>query len=393
MLRTRQNELMEKVNEQEKQLKTFRGSREEINNDLHQIDIRVAGFDSESQSITTRISEDYDLDVKTVDVGNPDETLSREEASRRQHELKDLLKNFGAVNLLALEEYKTASEREAFLGVQLADLGSAKSDLQATINKINQTARELFEDTLAKVRINFKKLFTELFTGGEADIYLKDPSDPLESDIEIFARPKGKKLVSITMMSGGERALTAISLLFSLYMVKPSPFCILDEIDAPLDDANCRRFLKIIDTFSDQTQFIMITHNKITMEASHNLYGVTMEQLGISKLVAVKFNEVHEDGSFELEQSREPLLESVPETIIDEFSLEEELVSEDDNGNGNGHGNGNGKKDHEPVEELVDFPIEDIEIVSSPDELSTNIVNRVAETISTIADEDAEIQE
>jgi chromosome segregation protein len=154
----------------------------------------------------------------------------------------------------------------------------------------------MFNETFAKVKTNFQRLFVELFTGGEADIFLEDPSNPLESDINIIARPRGKKLLSITMMSGGERALTAISLLFSLYLVKPSPFCILDEIDAPLDDANCRRFLNIIDSFSHQTQFIIITHNKITMEMANNLYGVTMEQAGISKLVAVRFTDAKEDS-------------------------------------------------------------------------------------------------
>jgi chromosome segregation protein len=130
---------------------------------------------------------------------------------------------------------------------------------------------------------------------------LETPDDPLESNIEISARPRGKKLLSITMMSGGERALTAISLLFALYLVKPSPFCILDEIDAPLDDANCHRFLKIIKKFSGQTQFITITHNKITMEAADNLYGITMEQPGVSKLVAVKFSENNGNGDNDAE--------------------------------------------------------------------------------------------
>ncbi|MFQ5608264.1 MAG: AAA family ATPase, partial [Candidatus Zixiibacteriota bacterium] len=169
--------------------------------------------------------------------------------------------------------------------------------LQSTINKINKTARELFAETFDKARENFRNVFTELFDGGECDIRLSDPSDPLESDIEIIARPKGKKLVTITQMSGGERALTAISLLFSLYLVKPSPFCILDEIDAPLDDANCHRFLRLIRRFSGQTQFIVITHNKITMEAADTLYGVTMESLGVSKLVSVHFTEDGEGGA------------------------------------------------------------------------------------------------
>ena len=149
-------------------------------------------------------------------------------------------------------------------------------------------------------RNNFRGLFVELFNGGEADIRLVDPDDPLESDIDITARPGGKKLLPITMLSGGERALTAIALLFSLYLVKPSPFCILDEIDAPLDDANCHRFLKIIRNFSKNTQFVIITHNKITMRTANNLYGVTSGAAGhISKLVAVRFAE-SDDGEGEL---------------------------------------------------------------------------------------------
>jgi chromosome segregation protein len=153
----------------------------------------------------------------------------------------------------------------------------------------------MFQETFAQVKINFRNLFIELFTGGEADLRLEDPTNPLESNIEIIARPRGKKLLSITMMSGGERALTAISLLFSLYLVKPSPYCILDEIDAPLDDANCKRFLKMLDSFSAHTQFVAITHNKITMEAAKNLYGVTMVQPGISQLVGVRFSDITQD--------------------------------------------------------------------------------------------------
>jgi chromosome segregation protein len=234
------------------------------------------------------------VDINTVEPTRPDEKIADDQARQYLQEQKERLKKFGAVNLLALEEYETASEREKFLSEQLNDLDTAKRDLQTTITKINQTARKLFFETFGQVRENFQKLFVELFSGGEADIRLEDDSDPLESNIEIVARPRGKKILSITQMSGGERALTAISLLFSLYLVKPSPFCILDEIDAPLDDANCHRFLKIIKKFSDQTQFITITHNKITMEAADNLYGITMEQPGISQLVAVKFTEEDE---------------------------------------------------------------------------------------------------
>ena len=200
----------------------------------------------------------------------------------------------------------------------------------------------------AKHGVSFEEA-SELFSGGEADIRLTDPSEPLESDIDIIARPRGKKLISITMMSGGERALTAISLLFSLYLVKPSPFCILDEIDAPLDDANCHRFLKIIRTFSAQTQFIIITHNKISMEASHNLYGVTMEQFGVCKLVAVRFTD------------NEPLETS--EGLLDVETPEEEPVVE-------------------PVAEVPQDAPEEIDIPQSPEELPSRVVERLGQPVA-----------
>ncbi|MFQ6007612.1 MAG: chromosome segregation protein SMC [Candidatus Zixiibacteriota bacterium] len=294
-LRARQSELLERISTKEEQLKDVRSERDHLSEQIHQLDIRLATLESESNAVFDRIHNEYDVDLRSIEIEKPDEKLSKEEAQRHVLAQKEALKKFGAVNLLALEEYRTASERERFLREQLQDLSNAKNDLQTTITKINQTARTLFTETFDQVRRNFNELFVELFSGGEADIYLEDPSEPLESNIEIIARPGRKRLLSINQMSGGERALTAIALLFSLYLVKPSPFCILDEIDAPLDDANCRRFLKIINRFADHTQFVIITHNKITMEAADNLYGVTMEQPGVSKLVAVKFADVHRD--------------------------------------------------------------------------------------------------
>ncbi len=378
-LRERQNSIIERVAGKEKELRETRSEKETINDSSHQIDIRLNTLESESATISERINEEYTLDIRTVEVSNPDETMESKEASKHLHEIKEQIKKFGAVNLLALEEYKTASEREEFLGEQLRDLSTAKKDLNDTISKINVTAKELFEKTFEQVKINFKNLFTELFTGGEASISLTDPSDPLESDIEIIARPRGKKLISITMMSGGERALTAISLLFSLYMVKPSPFCILDEIDAPLDDANCRRFLKIINTFSRQTQFILITHNKITMEASHNLYGVTMEQFGISKLVGVKFSE------FEPQDMNENNL------IIEKAELEQEqadmineFTPEPHEGNGNNGNNGNNGHKETTSEKVVEEEpeVDDSSIPKTVEELPEKIAERLSETVS-----------
>ena len=169
-----------------------------------------------------------------------------------------------------------------------ADLTSARAQLLEAIEKINVTASQLFSDTFVKVQEHFRDIFKTLFEGGDAELRMVG-EDPLECEIEIAAKPRGKHLQSITLMSGGERALTAIALLFAIYLVKPSPFCLLDEVDAPLDDANVDRFLSMLERFSSRTQFIVITHNKRTMEAARSLYGVTMEELGISKLVSVRF--------------------------------------------------------------------------------------------------------
>jgi len=299
-VRERQAEAQTRTSSKEKLIKEIRERRDTVNEQAHTLDIRLNTVDSESKGLSEKLLDEYQVDVVSIEVPCPDAEMSEEQARDYLHQQKDLLRKFGAVNLLALEEYRTTSEREKFLDEQLADLTSARDDLQTTIAKINQTAKQLFMETFAKAKDNFKALFQELFSGGEADITLENPDDPLESNIDIIARPRGKKLLSITMMSGGERALTAISLLFALYLVKPSPFCILDEIDAPLDDANCHRFLKIIRKFSNQTQFITITHNKITMEAADNLYGITMEQPGVSKLVAVKFTDTRGEGNSEV---------------------------------------------------------------------------------------------
>lgn len=299
-LRAEQGDIQKRVNEHEEQLQRARNDKDTVSDQTHQLEIRLNTLDSERQTLIERIDEEYEIDLTSVDAERPDAEISDEKAREHLTQQKDKLKKFGAVNLLALEEYKSAVEREEFLKEQLDDLTQAKDDLQSTIRQINRRARQMFNETFAQVRQNFQKLFVQLFTGGEADISLEEPDNPLESDIVIFARPRGKKLLSITMMSGGERALTAIALLFSLYLVKPSPFCILDEIDAPLDDANCRRFLNIIRSFAEQTQFIIITHNKITMSTADNLYGVTMEQAGISKLVAVRFADVQKSASGEL---------------------------------------------------------------------------------------------
>lgn len=203
-------------------------------------------------------------------------------------EMTERLDAMGPVNLESIQEYDELEERQRFLNEQQDDLTKSKAELLGVITKINATTKELFSGTFQQVRRNFQEMFVELFGGGKADLLLVDDADPLESGIEIIAKPPGKQLQSITLLSGGEKTMTAVALLFSIYMVKPSPFCVLDEMDAPLDESNINRFIKILDRFVSQSQFVVITHNKRTIAKADVLYGVTMEEHGISKLVGVR---------------------------------------------------------------------------------------------------------
>lgn len=203
--------------------------------------------------------------------------------------LQQKLDEMGPVNLVAIEEYEETEQRYKFLSTQYEDLTKAKEQLVELINRINSQTKEMFISTFNQIRTNFQQMFVEVFGGGKADLYLADEGDVLESGIEIVARPPGKQLQSISLLSGGEQTMTAVALLFSIYQVKPSPFCLLDEMDAALDEANINRFLKILKRFLQQSQFIIITHNKRTIGMADALYGVTMQEQGVSKVVSVKF--------------------------------------------------------------------------------------------------------
>jgi chromosome segregation protein len=214
-------------------------------------------------------------------------------------ELRDIveaLERLGPVNMLAVEEHEEESQRLTFLSEQRDDLVEARNDLRTAIREINQTATRLFSDTFEAIRANFKETFLRLFQGGECDLWLSNPDDPLESDVEIHAAPRGKKTQRIDLLSGGERALTALSLLFGIYLVKPSPFCVLDEVDAPLDESNIGRFIRLLQEFKANTQFVVITHNPRTIEAADWIYGVTMEEPGISTIVGVRLDEALESA-------------------------------------------------------------------------------------------------
>lgn len=216
------------------------------------------------------------------------------------------LDNMGPVNLDAVHEYDELEERFRFLETQNSDLIAARREVLDVITRINSTTQKLFAETFAQVRINFREMFGELFEGGRADLSLLDENDPLNCGIEISARPPGKQLQSISLLSGGERTMTAVALLFAIYMVRPSPFCILDEMDAPLDESNINRFIRVLERFVSQSQFIIITHNKRTIAKADILYGVTMEERGVSKLVGMKLEaERGSDGELKRTQPQQ----------------------------------------------------------------------------------------
>jgi len=210
--------------------------------------------------------------------------------------LQQRLDEMGPVNLVAIEEYEETEQRYQFLSQQHADLVQAKTELLEVINRINQQTREMFRTTFEQIRDNFRAMFTEVFGGGKADLILLDENDVLESGIDIVARPPGKQLQTISLLSGGEQTMTAVSLLFSIYQVKPSPFCVLDELDAPLDESNINRFIRVLQRFLEHSQFIIITHNKRTIGMADVLYGVTMQEHGVSKIVSVKFHKSDEQA-------------------------------------------------------------------------------------------------
>jgi chromosome segregation protein len=223
------------------------------------------------------------------------EIPSMEELETEVAEYRAKLESMGPVNLVAIEEHAELEERFAFLSQQEKDLLTAKEQLLDMIKKINATTTELFSDTFNKVNDNFSDIFKQLFGGGSAKLVLVDETDVLESGIEIIARPPGKKLQTISLLSGGERTMTAVALLFSLFKVKPSPFCVLDEMDAALDEANIGRFVTMVKSFMDQSQFILITHSRQTIAAADVIYGVTMPNRGVSRLMSMKFADYHEE--------------------------------------------------------------------------------------------------
>lgn len=270
----------------EEALHRTRLESEELQSALSQAQLEQGRVANDRENLKRRIAEEYETELEGLPAPGG---ASLEEARPRIADLRLRIKKLGGINFDALKELEEEEQRFGFMAKQRDDLLAAKEDLAATIKRIDETARAMFLQTLDGIKTGFVQIFQRLFIGGEADIRLAGSDDPLEAEIEILATPLGKNMKSITLLSGGEKALTAIALLFGIYLVKPAPFCVLDEVDAPLDDANVQRFCAMLKDFTGSTQFMVITHNKRTMEIADRLYGVTMEQLGVSKVVSVKF--------------------------------------------------------------------------------------------------------
>ncbi|MBI3787287.1 MAG: AAA family ATPase, partial [Ignavibacteriales bacterium] len=279
------------VHEIELKLKDERMKHEGSLKAAHDLEFKIQELTMKSENLKARAKEEFEMELQ-LQTFEDNETFDFTAAREEVRTLKEKIRSLGAVNFAAFDEYKSEKERLDFVNAQRTDLVQSEQTLLATIEEINTTAQRQFLETFGKIRDNFISTFKGLFDeGDECDLRLEDGVDPLEARIEIIAKPRGKRPTSIDLLSGGEKTLTAIALLFAIYLVKPSPFCILDEVDAPLDDSNIDRFTRIIRKFSDNTQFIVVTHNKRTMEAANALYGVTMEEEGVSKLVSVRFNE------------------------------------------------------------------------------------------------------
>jgi chromosome segregation protein len=272
------------------ELKAMRAKVAELTHELGSLDLRCQQVAMRLEALDEQTRDRYAeiVHVATILCDFHDRPISGDAEEGRIRELRGLVERMGDINLTAIEESAELQKRYDFLTAQKADLESAISRLETAIDKINRASRKRFRDVFDAVNMKFQEVFPNLFGGGKAHLALSDDGDLLETGVEIIANPPGKKVLqNIELLSGGEKALTAVSLLFAIFLVKPSPFCVLDEVDAPLDDANVGRFNSAVRHMTDQSQFIIVTHNQRTMEIADKLCGITMEESGVSRLVAV----------------------------------------------------------------------------------------------------------
>ncbi len=296
-IRQKGHELQQGVHGCERAEREARMAGQQGNEARQRVEIQLATEETRLQDIEHEIGQKFRVSVqellKKIDASSDGD--SEEDANsvvQRARELEERLSRFGPVNLLAIDEFQQASEREVFLSEQAGDLESSLKTLEETIGRIDKTMRQRFVDVFNETNRIFKETFPRLFGGGRAELVL-DSDDVLTAGVNVVAQPPGKRLGDITLMSGGEKALTAVALVFSIFQIKPAPFCILDEVDAPLDDANVGRYNDMIKELADKVQFLAISHNKLTMQSADRLIGVSMPEAGVSKIVAVDMSEIH----------------------------------------------------------------------------------------------------
>lgn len=292
-IRQKGHELQRAAHHCERTEREARLAKQQGNEARQKVEIHLATEQTRIQDLEEEITHKFRVRVRDL-LASLDEAgdLDSDDVLRRARELEERLERFGPVNLLAIEEFQQASEREVFLAEQAGDLESSLKTLEETISRIDRTMRQRFVDVFNETNKIFKETFPRLFGGGRAELVL-DSDDVLTAGVSVVAQPPGKRLGDIALMSGGEKALTAVALVFSIFQIKPAPFCILDEVDAPLDDANVGRYNEMIKELATKVQFLAISHNKLTMQASDRLIGVSMPEAGVSKIVAVDMSEIH----------------------------------------------------------------------------------------------------
>jgi chromosome segregation protein len=293
ILRKSQDEARLLADELAADARNYRAKVSDLREEASRIDIRIHELRTERQHIVERVLEEHQRDVMELNIDSFEEPeFSRETSEDRISFLREKIAQMGEVNPGAVEEFEELNERYEFLSTQKADLEASIESLSKAIRKINRTSRDRFMETFTRVSENFSGLFPRLFNGGSAEMILLDESDPLNTGVEIQVRLPGKRLKSMQLLSGGEKALVSLTMILSMFLTKPSPVCILDEVDAPLDDENLANFAGIIREMSEKYQFLVISHNKLTMESADVLYGITMREPGASQVVSVRLKDV-----------------------------------------------------------------------------------------------------
>jgi chromosome segregation protein len=282
------------LTEKESELRLKQKNKEQVDYIMNEIKDKLNDLKLQLAGMKERLNVEFKVDLDVILDEERKTVLSLEELQEKNDRMKKRLENMGEINPTAIEAFTEMKKRYEFIVEQKNDLVTAKDSLMQTIQEVEATANQQFLDTFNKVKENFQKVFQALFTEDDtADMVLENPDNLAETGIDIIAKPKGKRPTSITQLSGGEKTLTATALLFAIYLIKPAPFCILDEVDAPLDDANVGKFTQMIRQFSKESQFIIVTHNKMTMASVDVIYGVTMQEPGVSKLVPVDFRSLN----------------------------------------------------------------------------------------------------